>query len=94
MIWFGLTLRRTASAAEALLMLRYAMDDLGCRRMQWRGNALNAALRAAARRLGFRFEGIFYNHMIFKGRSGDTAWHSILDDAAGPMVNQVPGRRS
>jgi RimJ/RimL family protein N-acetyltransferase len=80
-IWFGLTLRRTRSATEALyLMLRYAMDDLGYRRMQWRCNALNAASRAAARRLGFRFEGIFYNHMIFKGRNRDTAWYSILDD--------------
>jgi len=80
-IWFGLTLRRTRSATEALyLMLRYAMDDLKYRRMQWRCNALNSASRAAARRLGFRFEGIFYNHMIFKGRNRDTAWYSILDD--------------
>src|SRR5215475_5021270 len=80
-IWFGLTLRRTRGATEALyLMLRHAMDDLGYRRMQWRCNALNAASRAAARRLGFRFEGIFYNHMSFKGRNRDTAWYSILDD--------------
>ncbi|MCP4470972.1 MAG: GNAT family N-acetyltransferase [Gammaproteobacteria bacterium] len=34
----------------------------------------------AARRLGFRFEGVFYNHMIFKGKNRDTAWYSILDD--------------
>ena len=80
-IWFGLTRRRTRGATEALyLMLRYAMDDLGYRRMQWRCNALNAASRAAARRLGFRFEGVFHNHMIFKGRNRDTAWYSILDD--------------
>jgi len=80
-VWFGLTLRRTRGATEALyLMLRYAMDDLAYRRMQWRCNALNAASRAAARRLGFRFEGIFYNHMIFKGMNRDTAWYSILDD--------------
>jgi RimJ/RimL family protein N-acetyltransferase len=80
-IWFGLSFRRTKGATEALyLMLRYAMDELGYRRMQWRCNALNSASRAAARRLGFRFEGIFYNHMIFKGRNRDTAWYSILDD--------------
>jgi RimJ/RimL family protein N-acetyltransferase len=36
-IWFGLTLRHTRSATESMyLMLRYAMDDLGYRRMQWR----------------------------------------------------------
>lgn len=80
-IWFGSTLRRTRAATEALyLLIRYAMDDLGYRRMQWRCNAQNAASRAAARRLGFRYEGIFYRHMIYKGKNRDTAWYSILDD--------------
>src|SRR6476660_9758088 len=73
-------MRRTRGATESLyLMLRYAMDDLGYRRMQWRCNALNEKSRAAARRLGFRFEGIWFNHMIVKGRNRDTAWYSILD---------------
>ena len=80
-IWFALDLQRTRGATEALfLMLAYAMDDLGYRRMQWRCNSLNERSRAAARRLGFRFEGIFYNHMIVKCRNRDTAWYSILDD--------------
>ena len=35
--------------------------------------------RAAAHRLGYRFEGIFYHHMVVKGRNRDTAWYSILD---------------
>src|SRR5215831_7767207 len=91
-IWFGLSLRRTRSATESMyLMLRCAMDDLGYRRMQWRCNALNAASRAAARRLGFRFEGIFYNHMIVKGRNRDTAWHSILDDEW-PQIRDIMER--
>jgi len=91
-IWFGLELRRTRGATESLyLMLRYAMDDLRYRRMQWRCNALNAASRAAARRLGFRFEGIFHNHMIFKGRNRDTAWYSILDDEW-PEVREIMER--
>jgi len=80
-IWFGSTLRRTRAATEALfLLIRYAMDDLGYRRMQWRCNAENTASRNAARRLGFRFEGIFYRHMIYKGKNRDTAWYSILDE--------------
>jgi len=80
-IWFGPELQRTQGATEALfLMLCNAMDDQGYRRMQWRCNALNAKSRNAARRLGFRFEGIFYNHLIFKGMNRDTAWYSILDD--------------
>jgi RimJ/RimL family protein N-acetyltransferase len=91
-IWFGLSLRRTRSATESMyLMLRCAMDDLGYRRMQWRCNALNEASRAAARRLGFRFEGIFYNHMIFKGRNRDTAWYSILDDEW-PEIREIMER--
>ena len=80
-IWFGTRLARTRAATEALyLMIRHAMDDLGYRRMHWRCNSLNEKSRQAARRLGFRFEGIFYNHMIFKGKNRDTAWYSILDD--------------
>ena len=80
-IWFGPQLQRTRGATEVLfLMLKYAMDELGYRRMQWRCNSLNEKSRQAARRLGFRFEGIFYNHMIFKGMNRDTTWYSILDD--------------
>jgi RimJ/RimL family protein N-acetyltransferase len=79
-IWFAPSFARSRGATEALfLMLAYAMDDLGYRRMQWRCNALNQKSRAAARRLGFRFEGVWYNHMIVKGRNRDTAWYSILD---------------
>lgn len=69
------------AASEALyLMIRHAMDDLGYRRMHWRCNAQNDKSRQAARRLGFRFEGVFYSHMIFKGKNRDTAWYSILDN--------------
>ncbi len=80
-IWLGPELQRTRGATEAFfLMLKYAMDDLGYRRMQWRCNSMNERSRQAARRLGFRFEGIFYNHLIFKGKNRDTTWYSILDD--------------
>ena len=80
-IWFGPTLQRTRAATEALfLLLDHAMTDLRYRRMEWKCNALNARSRNAAHRLGFRFEGVFYNHIIFKGKNRDTAWFSILDD--------------
>ena len=88
-IWFSPELQRTRAATEALFMLLgYAMNDLGYRRMQWRCNSLNIKSRNAARRLGFRFEGVFYNHMIFKGRNRDTAWYSILDDEW-PEVREI-----
>jgi RimJ/RimL family protein N-acetyltransferase len=79
-IWFAPFLQQTPQATEALfLMLRYALDDLHYRRMQWRCNALNEKSRAAAVRLGFTYEGIFFQHMLVKGCNRDTAWYSILD---------------
>ena len=79
-IWLGPNLQRTPAATEALfLLIAHALDDLGYRRMEWKCNAANAASRAAACRLGFIHEGVFYQHRIFKGRNRDTAWFSILD---------------
>jgi RimJ/RimL family protein N-acetyltransferase len=79
-IWFAPFLQRTVQSTEALfLMLRYAFDELKYRRVQWRCNALNEKSRAAALRLGFTFEGIFYQHMVVKEHNRDTAWYSILD---------------
>ena len=79
-IWFAPSLQRTRGATEAMfLMLDYALSGLRYRRMQWRCNAHNEKSRNAARRLGFRYEGTFYNHMIYKGLNRDTAWYSILD---------------
>jgi RimJ/RimL family protein N-acetyltransferase len=79
-IWFAPDMQRTRAATEALfLMLDHAMTNLSYRRMQWRCNALNQKSRDAAIRLGFKYEGTFYNHMIFKGMNRDTAWYSLLD---------------
>ena len=73
-------LQQTPAATEAMyLMARYAFEALGYRRYEWKCNALNARSRGAALRLGFRFEGIFRQHMIIKGRNRDTAWFSMLD---------------
>lgn len=78
-IWFAPSLQRTTASTEALtLMIRHAFDDLGCRRVEWKCDARNAPSRRAALRLGLRFEGIFYRHMIVKGRNRDTAWYAIL----------------
>lgn len=74
-------LQGTAMATEAMvLMMARVFDELGYRRYEWKCNALNAASRRAALRLGFTFEGIFRQHMIVKGRNRDTAWFSILDN--------------
>ena len=53
-------LQRTPAATEAMyLMMRRVFDELGYRRYEWKCDALNAPSRAAAERLGFRFEGVF-----------------------------------
>jgi len=79
-IVYSHALQRTRGATEAMYLLaRYAFDELGYRRYEWKCNALNAPSRAAALRLGFTFEGVFRQHMIVKGRNRDSAWFSMLD---------------
>src|SRR5262249_38578245 len=79
-IVYSPALQRTALATEAqYLLARYVFETLGYRRYEWKCNALNAASRAAAQRLGFAFEGIFRAHMIVKGRNRDTAWYAMLE---------------
>lgn len=71
-------IRRTAASTEAIYLLMRQAFALGYRRVEWKCDALNAPSRAAAKRLGFSFEGIFRHHMIYKGRNRDTAWYSII----------------
>jgi hypothetical protein len=66
-------------------MMARVFDELGYRRYEWKCDALNAPSRHAAQRLGFRFEGIFRQAMIYKGRNRDTAWFSILDGEWPPL---------
>lgn len=72
-------LQRTPAATEAMYLMMRRAFDLGYRRYEWKCNALNAASRNAAERLGFTFEGIFRQAVIVRGRNRDTAWFSIID---------------
>jgi RimJ/RimL family protein N-acetyltransferase len=73
-------LQKSRAATETMyLMMRRAFDELGYRRYEWKCDALNAPSRQAAERLGFRFEGMFRQAVVYKGRNRDTAWYSILD---------------
>lgn len=65
---------------EACLLLIEHLLTLGYQRIEWKCHAGNARSRAAAVRLGFRFEGIQDHHMVMKGRRRDTAWFRILAD--------------
>ena len=74
-------LQRTPAATEAMYLLMKQVFDLGYRRYEWKCDSLNAPSRAAAQRLGFSFEGIFRQAVIYKGRNRDTAWYAITDKA-------------
>ncbi|MFN7753518.1 MAG: GNAT family N-acetyltransferase [Pseudomonadota bacterium] len=79
-IYWGPAIARTRVATEAqYLLARHVFRDLGYRRYEWKCDALNAPSRAAALRFGFRFEGIFRQHMVIKGRNRDTAWFAMID---------------
>jgi RimJ/RimL family protein N-acetyltransferase len=72
-------LQRTPAATEAMYLMMARAFDLGYRRYEWKCNALNAPSRAAARRLGLSFEGVFRQATIVKGRNRDTAWYAAID---------------
>lgn len=78
-IAYAPALQRTPAATEAMYLLMQQVFALGYRRYEWKCDSLNAPSRAAAQRLGFSFEGIFRQAVIYKGRNRDTAWYSILD---------------
>jgi RimJ/RimL family protein N-acetyltransferase len=72
-------LKRTRAGTEAMyLLMRLVFDDLGYRRYEWKCDSLNGPSRAAAQRYGFTFEGVFRRAIVYKGRSRDTAWYSII----------------
>ena len=77
---YSTILQNTVEGTEVMyLMMKNAFDTLGNRRYEWKCNNLNNASKNAAKRLGFRFEGIFRQMFVFKGRNRDSAWFSIVD---------------
>ncbi|EJE51892.1 acetyltransferase, ribosomal protein N-acetylase [Acidovorax sp. CF316] len=79
-VTFSPLLQRTPISTEAqYLLMKYVFADLGYRRYEWKCDSLNGPSRQAAARLGFTFEGIFRQAIVYKGRNRDTAWFSIVD---------------
>lgn len=79
-ITYSRRLQRTTLATEAMfLLMTRVFDELGYRRYEWKCDSLNAASRRAAERLGFSFDGVFEQAIVYKGRNRDTAWYSILN---------------
>ena len=77
---FSPELRGTRIGTEAqYLLARYVFEELNYRRYEWKCDALNLPSRKAAERLGFFYEGTFRQAVIYKGRTRDTDWLSMID---------------
>ena len=87
-IWYGESYQKTYVNTEAMfLALSECFDTRGYRRVEWKCDNLNSNSRRCALRLGFRYEGLFLNDQIVKGKNKDTAWFAIID-ANWPQVKQ------
>lgn len=79
-LWYTVTSQHTEANTEVTyLLIKHCIEDLGFRRIVWKCNNENVPSKKAAIRLGFEFEGLFYNHMIVKGVNRDTAWFGLID---------------
>jgi RimJ/RimL family protein N-acetyltransferase len=59
-VLFAPTLQRTTGATEAIyLLMKYAFDELGYLRVEWKCNNFNEPSKRAALRLGYVYDGLF-----------------------------------
>jgi RimJ/RimL family protein N-acetyltransferase len=78
-ITYAPSLQRTRATTEATYLIGDYGFSLGYRRYEWKCNDLNEPSKRAALRFGFKYEGLFRQHMVVRRKSRDTAWFSIID---------------
>jgi RimJ/RimL family protein N-acetyltransferase len=80
--WMNPSTWSTGANVEAkYLLLRHAFEVLGCRRVEFKTDALNERARGALAALPSEFEGIHRKHMLVRGgERRDSAWYSVVDD--------------
>jgi RimJ/RimL family protein N-acetyltransferase len=80
--WMNPSTWGTGANTEAkYLLLRHAFEVLGCRRVEFKTDALNERARAALAALPAEFEGIHRAHMVVRGgERRDSAWYAVIDD--------------
>jgi RimJ/RimL family protein N-acetyltransferase len=71
--------KKQRGAEVTYLFLKTLFRDFNYRRVEWKCDNDNFTSKGAALRMGFKFEGLFRQHMIVKGRNRDTAWFAIID---------------
>lgn len=80
--WLAPSAWGTGANTEAkLLQLEHAFEVFGCRRVEFKTDALNERARPALAGLPAEFEGIHRKHMLVRDEENrDSAWYSIVDD--------------
>jgi RimJ/RimL family protein N-acetyltransferase len=74
------------NAEAKLLQLTHAFDVWGCRRVEFKTDALNDRARTALEGIGATFEGIHRRHMLVRGgENRDSAWYSVTDEEWPPV---------
>jgi RimJ/RimL family protein N-acetyltransferase len=82
-----------ANTEAKYLLLRHAFEVVGCRRVEFKTDALNERARAALAALPAEFEGIHRKHMVVRGgERRDSAWYAVIDDDW-PVVKAALERR-
>lgn len=80
-IWYSPLVQRTQVNTEVTYrFLCFVFDELAYRRVEWKCDNRNEPSKRAALRMGFKYEGLFRQHMVVKGQNRDTAWFSIIDE--------------
>lgn len=72
-------LRSKINTETQYLLLKYLLDEMKYRRVEWKCNSENHVSRSAASRMGFVYEGRFRQHWVSKGKNRDTDWFSMID---------------
>ncbi len=80
-VLYGDELKQSRLATEAqFLVMQYVFEVLQYRRYEWKCDSLNAPSNQAAKRLGFHFEGTFRRALVYKNRTRDTNWYSMIEE--------------
>jgi RimJ/RimL family protein N-acetyltransferase len=76
-----------------LLLLTQAIEQVGCRRVEFKTDARNERSRGALLALGATFEGILRKHMVVRGDGPrDSAYYSVIDDEWPSVKAQIETR--
>jgi len=88
--WMNPSTWSTGANVEAkYLLLGHAFEVVGCRRVEFKTDALNERARGALAALPSEFEGIHRKHMLVRGgERRDSAWYAVIDDDW-PAVKQA-----